>query len=68
MAEREKEPTAADASELAANSCYHDPPDLPKPAHEENGQSSSSQFSSDLKSVLVTSVLNLEQLDVDLYR
>lgn len=66
MAEREK--AASDASELAANSCYPDPSDLPTPAHDENGKSSSSQFSSDLKSVLVTSVLNLEQLDVDLYR
>lgn len=68
MAEREKESTAADASELPANSCYPDPADLPKPEHVENEGGSSSEFSPDLKSVLVTSVLNLEKLDVDLYR
>lgn len=68
MAEREKDTTAADDNELAANSCYPDPSDLPKAAHDDNGDQPSPQSSPDLKSVLVTSVLNLEKLDVDLYR
>lgn len=40
----------------------------PKPPEEGSSQSSPSYFNKDLKSVLVTSVLNLETLDVDLYR
>ncbi|CAF96932.1 unnamed protein product, partial [Tetraodon nigroviridis] len=40
----------------------------PKPPEEESSLSSASHFDKDLKSVLVTSVLNLETLDVDLYR
>lgn len=39
-----------------------------KPPEEESALDSASQFDKDLKSVLVTSVLNLETLDVDLYR
>lgn len=35
---------------------------------DENSESPAPQYSQDLKSVLVTSVLNLEKLDVDLYR
>lgn len=40
----------------------------PKSPEEEIPQSSATPFNNDLKSVLVTSVLNLEALDVDLYR
>lgn len=40
----------------------------PKPPEEGSSLSSASHFNKDLKSVLVTSVLNLETLDVDLYR
>lgn len=68
MAEREKESTAADDQELSTNSCYPDPSDLPRPAQDETGLSPLPESSPDLKSVLVTSVLNLEKLDVDLYR
>lgn len=35
---------------------------------QEDECSSAPDYSQDLKSVLVTSVLNLEELDVDLYR
>ena len=35
---------------------------------DESSDSPAPQYSQDLKSVLVTSVLNLEELDVDLYR
>lgn len=41
------------------------PPTSPE---EEIPHSSATHFNNDLKSVLVTSVLNLEALDVDLYR
>lgn len=40
----------------------------PEPSEEESSLSSASPFNEDLKSVLVTSVLNLETLEVDLYR
>lgn len=40
----------------------------PKSPEDENSESAVSQHTPDLKSVLVTSVLNLEMLDVDLYR
>lgn len=40
----------------------------PEPPEEGSSLNSASQFNKDLKSVLVTSVLNLETLDVDLYR
>lgn len=39
-----------------------------KSEQDEVSQSRNSQYQQDLKSVLVTSVLNLEKLDVDLYR
>lgn len=39
-----------------------------KPAEDDGSARSEPQFSPDLRSVLVTSVLNLEKLDVDLYR
>lgn len=68
MADGERASTAANDNEVAANSCYPDPSDLPKSAHDENGETTPPQPSPDLKSVLVTSVLNLEKLDVDLYR
>lgn len=35
---------------------------------DESSESPASQCAPDLKSILVTSVLNLEKLDVDLYR
>lgn len=35
---------------------------------DENSENPAPQFDQDLKSVLLTSVLNLEKLDVDLYR
>lgn len=42
---------------------------LPPTSPEEDiPHSSATHFNNDLKSVLVTSVLNLEALDVDLYR
>lgn len=68
MADREKESTADDDNKVAASSCYPDPSDSAKPVHDDTGESPSPQSSPDLKSVLVTSVLNLETLDVDLYR
>lgn len=40
----------------------------PKSPEEGSLDISASHFNKDLKSVLVTSVLNLETLDVDLYR
>lgn len=40
----------------------------PKSPEEGSLHVSASHFNKDLKSVLVTSVLNLETLDVDLYR
>lgn len=67
MAEENGEATP-DASELNENYGYPEPSEVPKLAEDENATGSSSQFTSDLKSVLVTSVLNLEKLDVDLYR
>lgn len=65
MAELEKECTSTDDKET---SCYPNPSDLAVPAQDENEENPSPQPSPDLKSVLVTSVLNLEKLDVDLYR
>lgn len=41
---------------------------LLKLSEDEDSEGSVSQYDQDLKSVLVTSVLNLEKLDVDLYR
>lgn len=38
------------------------------PGDESPGSSASPPYSQDLRSVLVTSVLNLETLDLDLYR
>lgn len=67
MAEENSDATP-DASELNENYVYPEPSEVPKLAEDENATGSSSQFTSDLKSVLVTSVLNLEKLDVDLYR
>ncbi len=40
----------------------------PTSPEDESSESPASQYDQDLKSVLVTSVLNLEKLDVDLYR
>lgn len=37
-------------------------------AEEDGSESSGARYPQDLRSVLVTSVLNLEQLDIDLYR
>lgn len=40
----------------------------PKSPDGESSEGLGAQYTPDLKSVLVTSVLNLEELDVDLYR
>lgn len=42
--------------------------DAPKLSENDGADGAESGFTQDLKSVLVTSVLNLEELDVDLYR
>ncbi|XP_054604231.1 acyl-coenzyme A thioesterase 8 isoform X2 [Nothobranchius furzeri] len=42
--------------------------DPPGPGEDSSSQSSDAPYPQDLRSVLVTSVLNLEELDVDLYR
>lgn len=63
MAERkEKESRLADISVLPGGDV------LPTSPEEEKLEGPSTGETQDLKSVLVTSVLNLEQLDVDLYR
>ncbi|XP_008291715.1 acyl-coenzyme A thioesterase 8 [Stegastes partitus] len=67
MAEKEVDDIRG-TCELTANSedvGVTEPQNSPE---DENSKSSSSQDIHDLKSVLVTSVLNLEELDVDLYR
>ncbi|XP_069570976.1 acyl-coenzyme A thioesterase 8 [Brachyistius frenatus] len=56
------------ASGSTNNSDYLAVPDSPKTPEDDNSGSPPSQNTQDLKSVLVTSVLNLEKLDVDLYR
>lgn len=67
MAERE-----ADASQDAGGSTNNsDCPGgtvSPKSPGDEGAEGPAPQYAQDLKSVLVTSVLNLEKLDVDLYR
>lgn len=66
MAEQSDEGTKTSDSSASSES-----PEVvlpPKPPEEESSLSSASHFDKDLKSVLVTSVLNLETLDVDLYR
>lgn len=40
----------------------------PKSPEDESSERPEAQCTQDLKSVLITSVLNLEKLDVDLYR
>lgn len=48
-----------------------DPPggtETPESADGESSDTAEAQYNRDLKSILVTSVLNLEKLDVDLYR
>lgn len=66
MAERSDEGSKTSDS---SNSCGSPEVGLPpKPPEEGNSPSSAAQVNKDLKSVLVTSVLNLETLDVDLYR
>lgn len=70
MAEREVDETGDTRS--ACDSTYKSdcPGDTvpPKSSEDESSESPASQHAQDLKSVLVTSVLNLEKLDVDLYR
>ncbi|XP_022049956.1 acyl-coenzyme A thioesterase 8 [Acanthochromis polyacanthus] len=55
-------------SGLTSNSGHVGLTDPQKSPEDENLKSPASQDTQDLKSVLVTSVLNLEKLDVDLYR
>ncbi|XP_034724418.1 acyl-coenzyme A thioesterase 8 [Etheostoma cragini] len=67
MAEREVGDTRT-ASDSSYNSdCPSDAVPLKSP-EDESSESPAHQHAQDLKSVLVTSVLNLEKLDVDLYR
>lgn len=66
MAERE----ANDVVDVSGSACDHPgATESPKSAEdEENSERPAALYNQDLKSVLVTSVLNLEKLDVDLYR
>lgn len=53
----------------STNNCdYRGATVLPTSPEDESSERPASQYAQDLKSVLVTSVLNLEKLDVDLYR
>lgn len=63
MAERSD--VSGDGASSTVNNC-DDPVDTVPLVSSEN--ESSNHYAPDLKSVLVTSVLNLEKLDVDLYR
>lgn len=63
MAERGD--VSGDGVSSSVNNC-DDPGVTVPPVSPEND--SSTHYAQDLKSVLVTSVLNLEKLDVDLYR
>ncbi|KAA8593540.1 hypothetical protein FQN60_009656, partial [Etheostoma spectabile] len=67
MAEREVGDTRSASDSTCKSDCPSDavPPKSPK---DESSESPAHQHAQDLKSVLVTSVLNLEKLDVDLYR
>lgn len=61
----------SDDSGAAGSNQNSDPPggtELPKLAGGESSAKPEAQYNRDLKSILVTSVLNLEKLDVDLYR
>ncbi|KAM9362168.1 acyl-coenzyme A thioesterase 8 [Symphorus nematophorus] len=62
MAEREVDPSDS------RNNDYPEGTVSLKSPEDESSESPEAQFDQDLKSVLVTSVLNLEKLDVDLYR
>lgn len=66
MSERE----AHDIADGLGSACDHrGATELPRSAKdEENSERPAAMYKQDLKSVLVTSVLNLENLDVDLYR
>uniref|UniRef100_A0A3Q3WV44 Acyl-coenzyme A thioesterase 8 n=1 Tax=Mola mola TaxID=94237 RepID=A0A3Q3WV44_MOLML len=57
-----------DSRESISNSDCPGATVLLKLSEDEDSEESASQYDQDLKSVLVTSVLNLEKLDVDLYR
>ncbi len=63
MAEEERANAGA-----STNDEYREESLLPESPEDESLDAPVPQDSPDLKSVLVTSVLNLEQLDVDLYR
>ncbi|KAG8007392.1 Acyl-coenzyme A thioesterase 8 [Nibea albiflora] len=67
MAEKEEEPSHS-VSGLTNNFNTPGGPVSPKSPEDETSESPVPQYAQDLKSVLVTSVLNLEKLDVDLYR
>lgn len=67
MSGREVE-DSRDAGGSADKSDYLESTSSPTSPGDENSDSPAPQYAQDLKSVLVTSVLNLEELDVDLYR
>lgn len=63
MAENREEPSRSmdNCDEIEAST-------TPKPTRNVSPEGSEAEYSRDLRSVLVTSVLNLETLDLDLYR
>ncbi|XP_076597795.1 acyl-coenzyme A thioesterase 8 [Chaetodon auriga] len=67
MAEKEAN-DGSDASGSTNNGDYSAGTESLKSPEGESSESPASHYAQDLKSVLVTSVLNLEKLDVDLYR
>lgn len=67
MAEKEEDPNHS-VSGLKNNCNTAGGPVSPKSPEDETSESPVPEYAQDLKSVLVTSVLNLEKLDVDLYR
>ncbi|XP_074499797.1 acyl-coenzyme A thioesterase 8 [Sebastes fasciatus] len=65
----EEEEVGASSSSDSTNNCDVSGGSVSqKPPEDDSSESAASQLDQDLKSVLVTSVLNLETLDVDLYR
>ncbi|XP_068171878.1 acyl-coenzyme A thioesterase 8 [Antennarius striatus] len=68
MEENEADGSGGDAKILVDDNVYPAGFVLPKPAEDEDSETPPAPYEQDLRSVLVTSVLNLEKLDVDLYR
>lgn len=67
MAENEAD-SSCEASGSMTDGDYSAGPVSLKSPEDESSDNPASHYDQDLKSVLVTSVLNLEKLDVDLYR